>query len=114
MFPIEWRRPIQAPARRPAVGEPEFWTTVAAVVDEREEFPVGNQVRRDLERWYEGTVGGTFIVERETGTDMADLPHPGGKRQPMQSLIGRTLASFRIRKNRPQRVDRKGVLDVGQ
>src|SRR5437879_6533624 len=77
-FPIEWRRPVQAPARRPAVGEPEFRTTIATVVNEREKFPVGNKVRRDLKRWYVNAVGGTFIVESETAAAMADLPIPAG------------------------------------
>src|SRR6266478_8156131 len=85
-FPIKWRQPIQAPGGRPAIGEPEFRTTIAAAVDEREELSVGNEMRRDLKRLYVYAVGGTFIVESETGAIMADLPYPVGKRKPMQTL----------------------------
>ncbi len=113
-FPIEWCRPIQAPARRPAIGEPKFRTTIASVVDEREELSVGNEMRRDLKRLYVYAVDGTFIVESETGAIMADLPYPVGKREPMQPLIGRTLARLRSHENRPQRVERESVLDVSQ
>src|SRR5258708_33917116 len=69
-FPIEWRRPIQAPACLPAIGEPEFRTTIPAVLDEREDLLVGNKMRRDLKRLDIYAVGGPFLVKTETADVM--------------------------------------------
>ncbi len=116
LLPVSGRFPAVLTDGIPSVRQPEFGAAIAPISNEIEKLadayrPVGNFriVQKD-------TVFGTFVVEGEALSGVADRVKPGCNLVPAEfgSGIVRGGIALWMLINRVGRVQRKGVLDVGE
>ena len=85
--PVEGRLPRLLVRRVPTIGEPERRCGVSAIVDECAPLATGDETIGDLERVEPDLVDGSFVVEREARSAVADLDDAAGVVEPLCRLL---------------------------
>ena len=114
LLPVQRRFPLLRAHRIPAEREPQLRAPIAPVFDEREVFPVGHRVRRELEIIDEHAVARPLVIECKARPAVADIERTAVDGDPAHSARAHRRQRPALRVGGRERIARKQMLDIGQ
>jgi len=114
LLPVQRRLPAILLDGRPAVGEPEFGTPIAAIGDERQVLGACHRAGGEREAVDERLVARALIVEGELAPLVADLDQPGRIGMPAQRRDRGRRWRRALLVGGAERVAPEDMLDIGE